>query len=681
MRRGERNSNVSGTLRVPLNHGTRSVPDTFGKRICLVKSLNSSTRRRVLSAAGWLLAALLAGGCLPRTDISWHLPGADEARDKDPPGGKKTAPPDEAETLRELAKRVDAADDPRFTAAARSHSPAVRIETLRAWATGRRGTLPAAIVELRSDDDPRVRAEALATLAARKHPEALDSLTAALHDVDLDVRLAAVRGLGKLDSDPSRAALGKLIKDRAELVRAEAVAATAVHGPEAAVLAAASDPCWRVRLKAAEALAGYRDAEAASAARRMLEDPSAEVQRQVVRSLAAWPLEAAVPVLLDALGRDAVSVRKLAAEQLAARWTGYPLAGREQFPYEAAPARRTQALAELRSRCQQEIVERGAWSVGHEATTLHASRSTLHAPSEERVEQLLNAGDFAALANFGPEIVAVLERLTTERRLTLPEAVYHEVLPGCSPVFAALDRQRHGQAAARQQAAEELAALARKQPLGEMAVGRLCALMTGETDAAVWLSALDAIDSDAREPAVRMARLALGRNAGEVRRRACAFLAAHPDPAHEAFLLPLLADGEQGVVLAAVRALGAAGRMTDVGAIKRLLASDDANIQLETGVALVRFHDPAGEDALRRLGYSNDVKIRCRLALALGDLGDARFTPVLIRLLDDSKATVSHAALASLPRVVGRDAAQSDDGTTVSTNEQIARWKKWHEAR
>ena len=41
------------------------------------------------------------------------------------------------------------------------------------------------------------------------------------------------------------------------------------------------------------------------------------------------------------------------------------------------------------------------------------------------------------------------------------------------------------------------------------------------------------------------------------------------------------------------------------------------------------------------------------------------------------KPPCSHAALASLPRVVGRDVAQSRDGTTVSTIEQMARWKKW----
>ncbi len=179
-----------------------------------------------------------------------------------------------------------------------------------------------------------------------------------MRDVNLSVRQAAVRALGELDDEKARAELAELLKDRAELIRAEAVAAIAAHGSQSAVLTAARDPSWRVRLKVAVALSGYANAGGAAAARRMLNDPSAEVERQIVRSLAAWPLESAVPILLDAFVRDAVSVRKLAAEQLAARWPG---PSPSAFPYEAPPARRAEALAELRSRYQREF---GAGSTG-----------------------------------------------------------------------------------------------------------------------------------------------------------------------------------------------------------------------------------------------------------------------------------------------------------------------------
>ncbi len=151
---------------------------------------NSSKQIAALPAAGWLLAALLLGGCFLRTEVPLQTIDAQAAAEKipekrsekqsDSPKKKPSEKlPEEAEALRELARRVDAADDPRFTAAAQSPSAAVRIEALRAWSAGKKGPVPQIVVDMRSDDDPRVCAEAVAMLAARKYPDALDYLCAA----------------------------------------------------------------------------------------------------------------------------------------------------------------------------------------------------------------------------------------------------------------------------------------------------------------------------------------------------------------------------------------------------------------------------------------------------------------------------------------------------------------------
>jgi HEAT repeat protein len=645
-------------------------------------SLNSSKRIGALPAASWVLAALLLNGCFLHTDVpiapSDPAAALDDHSEK-PQGKSKVKPvkktPDEAESLRELARQVDAADDPQFTEAAQSPSAVVRIEALRAWAASKKGPVPQIVVDMRSDDDPRVRAEAMAMLAARKYPDALDYLCAALHDVSLPVRQAAVRGLGELDNETARATLSGLLKDKAELVRAEAVSAIAAHGSQSAVLIAARDPSWRVRLKVAQALAKFSNTDGAAAARRMLNDPSPEVERQVIRSLASWPIEAAVPVLLDALARDAVSVRKLAAEQLTARWPGPSGA----FPYEAPPARRSEALAELRARCQREfsMADSTARTAGFnhnvEAKALE-SRSEL---DDGHIERLISGADFAALNALGPDVVAALERVAIDRALTLPEPVYRDVLPHYSPAFAALDRLNGGDTNTRRQAANDFVATARNHPPSRLETARLCALMTTETDPVVWFRALEAIENETSEPAVRMARLALNQSAGEVRRKACEFLAGHPDSANETFLLPLLKDPQQAVVLAATRALGVAGTMRNSAALKTELASSSEEVQLAAAFALARLNDPAGEDSIERLSYSHDIRIRGQLAQGLGELGEKRFTGVLIRLLDDSKATVSHAALASLPKATGRDVSQSANDITISTSEQIGRWKKW----
>ena len=92
------------------------------------------------------------------------------------------------------------------------------------------------------------------------------------------------------------------------------------------------------------------------------------------------------------------------------------------------------------------------------------------------------------------------------------------------------------------------------------------------------------------------------------------------------------------------------------------------------------FTTPVAAKSLERLSYSGDFMTRARVAQALGVLGDAHLTGTLVRMLDDPKATVSHAALASLPKLVGLDLGQSGDDPTASAADQMARWKKWHAA-
>ena len=58
-----------------------------------------------------------------------------------------------AELVRGLARHVDAADEPRLTAALRNAPPPVLVEALHAWAASRSGPLPAQAADLRSHGD------------------------------------------------------------------------------------------------------------------------------------------------------------------------------------------------------------------------------------------------------------------------------------------------------------------------------------------------------------------------------------------------------------------------------------------------------------------------------------------------------------------------------------------------
>ena len=85
--------------------------------------------------------------------------------------------------------------------------------------------------------------------------------------------------------------------------------------------------------------------------------------------------------------------------------------------------------------------------------------------------------------------------------------------------------------------------------------------------------------------------------------------------------------------------------------------------------------------------------------MRMGELPDAGFVSTLVVLLDD-RESVRHAALESLPKVVGRDVSQDGEpplspaGTsdlsgaatrpaaflspTPSSDEQVRRWKQWY---
>jgi hypothetical protein len=123
---------------------------------------------------------------------------------------------------------------------------------------------------------------------------------------------------------------------------------------------------------------------------------------------------------------------------------------------------------------------------------------------------------------------------------------------------------------------------------------------------------------------------------------------------------------------------------------------------VETAIALVRLDDPpnacdtteplirrnrtaaAGKAALERLSYSNDPKIRTRVAEGIGfgeharaeDKFEKDLVFTLVRLLDDHHPSVVRAALTSL-RKVAYAPSQDSNPLPAGTTEQIRWWKEW----
>lgn len=585
-----------------------------------------------------------------------------------------------AQLLYALARHVDAGADERFTMALKSPAAIVRLAAVRGWVVPGESPMSPRAADLRSDPDTRVRAAALDAMVARRHPHALEAARAALHDYRLEVRLAAIAALGRLGGAEARQALEKL-EHEPEAIWAAAIAALAALDARETVCANAGNSSWHVRKEVARALGRWPDDESSKIVRQLATDPSIEVQKELIAALADWPLPQAGPLLLNAMERAGYLPRKLAAAQLAERW---PVA--EEFSADAPDERRTETLAMLARR----------WGEEHGAARVEASLNTLTeepptGPSPERIdaaaelvarlrESRADGGEAAAavraLRDFGPDLPDALAQLVAEKQAALPEAVYREVLPRFGDEFTELDRLTSSDVQQRRRAAARLGERTRRTPLSLLALLRLAELGARESDALVWNSLLRAIAEDGREPSLRLAYAGLGHASPEVRRLAVEHLAAHPDPAQAGLLLPALEDKHQPVLLAAVKALGHPGMLDDPAPLERLLTTNDRKLRLAVTQSLILLRADRGPRMLELLAHDPDIDTRRQAALMMGRFADARYTATLIGLLDDTLG-VRLAALASLPRVVGRDVAgEAGDNNTL---DRIGRWKTWWE--
>lgn len=602
-----------------------------------------------------------------------------------PPENTNYLPPLHAELLRGLSRHVEASDDPQFTASLRSSSAEVRREALAAWAVCPKVPLPQAAVDLRTDQNSRIRADAIGAIVAHRHPQALEFAQASLADYQVEVRQAAIAALGKLGGPEAQKHLEKFLVFQPDLIRANAIAALDELGAREKVEASAGDTAWRVRQAVAQSLSRYPDAAGVELARKFIKDNNTEVQKQMIASLEKWPLETAGPLLLSALESASYQPRKLAAEQLARRW---PAAG--NFSVDAPAERRIEMQASLKQLWLQQF---GTSNVVQAAFATPAAdnlrpNQPLSPARIESARQLLarlnsNAGPVTAraaavqeLADFGPDLEPALSAIVGHSEQTLPEVVYREILPRCSPTFVALDRLSSENVDERRRAADRLRELAGQAPLSNLALARMATVGVLETDALVWRSLLLSVSAETREPAVRLNYAAISHPSPEIRRMACEYLGAHPHADHASALLPALSDENPAVLYAAVRALGHRGILGDPRPLEQMLATSNKALRMEVAISLAQLGAASAPPALERLAHDTDPEIRRRAAATMGQNPDPSYLPTLIALLDDILG-VQQAALASLPQVVGADVTRQSNEPAESIPEQMSRWKKW----
>lgn len=601
--------------------------------------------------------------------------------------------------------------EPRFAAALDSPAANVRREALFALCNPRFGPLPANIVRYVGDVDSSVRRAALLTLTLRRHPEALELLHQALQDQDLLVRLCAVGDLGRLGGAGAANELHQLTSSKAEIVRATAATALIQLGDEQIVSLAEADKSWRVRRTLVPLLDRPQEPRPTALAERLVEDSNFEVGRPAIEAVGRWPLTDCGPILLNAMDSRGYQTRKAAAQRLATLWP--PAA---EFETEAIAARRAVQIADLRQKWQAQMgagMPNATLPIAGNANPPPSKVATTVPTAQQRsdVERLLHqfggpsttadrADAVRRLIAIGPALPTILAQIAESNGSPLPEVVYRQVLPPIDPTFAMLDRLASDDLRDRRSAADSLAAQTAaaakaglQNPLGELAIARLCELTIRESDPLVWSSVLAALADDPRDAATQLAYAGLSHPSPEVRRLACEHLAAHPDVRHGPLLVKSLTDSNPTVVEAAVRAIGRMPSLGDPRPLEAILDTPDHVLRVEAAESLAMLGFPSGVAALERLAYDSAPQVRRMAAVAMGRAADRTFVPVLIHLLDD-RPEIARAALASLPRAAGHDLPlanssagagqqsvqqaswQSPDSDTEQ--DQIRRWKQWY---
>jgi len=484
--------------------------------------------------------------------------------------------------LHSLALR-DALTDAEISAALASSAETVRLTALRLWEESGRPPPEGLYRLLDAPGSPRMKSALIRTLAKARDESIIGRLQVMTQGRDLASKLVAIDALGKIGSDRARKILRDLYENQAERIREVAVVALVAAGDLSVLSEAADDPQWVVRRGAAVALRKAPSGQVIAEARKLALDSSTAVRLKAVESLADWPLKDAGPILLLAAEKSDPRTARRALEVLAGLW---PPVKESLHTFTAAlPAEdRTTTLERLKRRWSEQFavpLGQHTTSVAAHVTPFEEDETPSPRPAPNlpplpdipprqlaEVSKLLDRFSSgtpplrkeaaARLRGLGPGLVPALDALARRRARPLPERLFTEVLVDVDPLLRDVEQlasdRRVGD---RRRAAKALAGAADERPLPYVAVYRMSKLVFAEEDSLVWLQLLDAIGGHDSDAAQRIAYLATTyEHAPEVRRRGCAFLAAHPNREHEGMLLSLLVDADSGVRIAAATALG-----------------------------------------------------------------------------------------------------------------------------
>lgn len=144
-------------------------------------------------------------------------------------------------------------------------------------------------------------------------------------------------------------------------------------------------------------------------------------------------------------------------------------------------------------------------------------------------------------------------------------------------------------------------------------------------------------------------------------------------------LLELLSDPEPAIRSASIGALAEVGSRSHSGRIAQLLTDPAILVRATAARALGELRDPSTLYALDDALSASDnyyrgtsLWVRPHFVMAMGEIGDARALPALMRGLDDDAPDVVDASLRALEQISGVSFA---DGRTPE--EEREAWRRW----
>jgi HEAT repeat protein len=645
------------------------------------------------------------------------------------------------ELLYAIAAKKPLSQEPCFVRPLESRDPKVRLAAISIWrdhapkfnSTANEQlpqtsatTLPDCIPNLCGDSNAAIQEAAMLTVAAWRSPEALSRLDLGLRNPMVSVRLAAIRGLGMLQTTDAVTLLQPALQDQSPAIRAETVRAFRQAGLREQALTMRDDPAWEVRKAVAESLAEMENPKTAAIARKYLNDVSPAVQIAALESLRRWRGETSAPLFLETMNSNILNTRILAAELLAKYWKPA-----ESF----SPNDRTQT----REAKYQELVRQFQQDV--QSGRLRAENLL---PKEDNFRQSANPPQSAAIANFadfprvrdlltqfqqpvasrqheetirqlneiGRPLVPMLEYAVFTEGRELPNELLTEVLPAIEPMFAITAKLNSPNTALRRSAITELLAQTRYADVSPLLYSQLTNDVMREKDEIVLLRLWDFVDRQAEKLAktdaewqgmssdiptqtqqlqqmpsqqsktFRPLEKALTTNSlacasPELHRRACLHVKDYGQADDIAALLNEICHPATAVSRAALQALTAIGGADCAANVKPLLTHQQPLVVMDAAFALDQWNDPSGLNTLERLAVSGDKTTKLAIAQGIRKRRRQKFVPLLIQLLDET-GTIRQEALDALPILVGKDVVPPQELAYYSVQERVELWKKWN---